>query len=145
MKTSSLFILVLLSAPSFGSQRWLSLAFESTKDKYTFAIHNSGYIFTGKVIRTKATTVREESSGELLLEVESEFETEESLKGNVESHPTLFGNKFGDCGCRYHFEPGIKYLVFANKTEGKLVSYFCELVFPTKHGIIQEIKDRLNR
>lgn len=102
---------------------------------------SSGFIFVGEALWVKKTTIREKGDEEYLLSVQAKFKISEDIKGKLDSEVLVHSGSVENCGCGYGFEPGVEYLVIANKSKNKIVSYFCDFIGPKDRAMLKEFKE----
>ena len=110
------------------------------KTIYSVVSDLSEYIFIGEAMYAKKTTVREKGTEESLFSIDTVFSVLENIKGELNLNVLVRSGEVEDCGCIYNFEPGVEYLVIANKRKDKLVTYYCNYIGPKEYAFIEEFK-----
>ena len=103
----------------------------------------SSIVFIGEAVSVTRKTFRAKGYEEQVLEISAKFDVSETLKGSSKSSIVIEGNADGDCGCNYLFEPGVKYLVYANKHKNKYQTIICQLIMPTSNTLFSETLENI--
>ncbi|MGK0442313.1 MAG: hypothetical protein ACJA0N_002122 [Pseudohongiellaceae bacterium] len=94
--------------------------------------NQSDIVFIGEAMMSIETIAKIKNRDDQLMDVETSFVVKENIKG-VANKKVMVSSK-GRCTCRYSFQPGTTYLVFANSDEGTYKTYSCKFIQPTDNN-----------
>ena len=132
-----MFAVLLVAANASATSCWVFISDDPLRE----AIQHSDLVFIGEAVTSRKTTIRHKDSEEFIVQIDTTFVMEESLKGQVESTILISGESGKPCQCRYDFEPGVSYLVLASRSDDSLVTKYCRFIKPADEDVVSDARN----
>tara|TARA_R110001583_G_scaffold38791_5_gene125078 strand:- start:1654 stop:2106 length:453 start_codon:yes stop_codon:yes gene_type:complete len=147
MKALIAIILIICSAGAQARTCWTKfldseLARNTGKTEIEVVVERTPFIFIGEALNSFKTTYHEKGKEPHLFKSATEFEIQESIKGDLSGKVTIRSEDV--CSCKYDFIPGVVYMVLAAEREDKIEAYNCTYIKPLEKSAVDAFKEAVS-